>query len=536
MKKVLAIALIFIIIYPLQVFAAPNYGNWAKDSIDFANKCGLISEELIIGDYTKPITRDEVAKLIVKAYENTTGKKCVPGENVFNDTYSQYASIVHQLGIMSGRGDGVFSPYDDVTRQEMSKIVLTFKAVAENTQTDLNYFNIPGFSDMENVSEWAIPYVSKACESGIIKGYEDGTFLPLGKVSYQEAIILVLRAGEFNEKAQPTIEHLEDGTVLNSGQSVSFKVNCNSDFRVYAYNFDKGYLSKIGSGVSGKSYTLDYNSLNPESLYYIFVESDGVYSEFVSVYTDRYNLFIDFDDYVTWGAKRISWNQIPDIKRVNVTITEQRNSRNPGDIPPNTPYIYELENQNYVNISMYPNCIYTIEISSGEYYAQKTVVCQGVTGDKFEEVFETYPTTEAEAEQLMVQISVPVWKLSGNRKVSSTATLTVHKDIAEKVKLVFEEIYNGEEKFPIKDVGAYNWRGGTTEHNGGTAIDINSNENYCLYSNGMVVGSHWLPYQDPYSITPYGDVVRAFEKNGFTWGGDAWNSTKDYMHFSYLGT
>jgi len=333
MKKVLAIALIFIIIYPLQVFAAPNYGNWAKDSIDFANKCGLISEELIIGDYTKPITRDEVAKLIVKAYENTTGKKCVPGENVFNDTYSQYASIVHQLGIMSGRGDGVFSPYDDVTRQEMSKIVLTFKAVAENTQTDLNYFNIPGFSDMENVSEWAIPYVSKACESGIIKGYEDGTFLPLGKVSYQEAIILVLRAGEFNEKAQPTIEHLEDGTVLNSGQSVSFKVNCNSDFSVYAYNFDKGYLSKIGSGVSGKSYTLDYNSLNPESLYYIFVESDGVYSEFVSVYTDRYNLFIDFDNRVIIAEEGVTVNDITyHILKNNIYFPDENTDKNVGTI------------------------------------------------------------------------------------------------------------------------------------------------------------------------------------------------------------
>ena len=88
----------------------------------------------------------------------------------------------------------------------------------------------------------------------------------------------------------------------------------------------------------------------------------------------------------------------------------------------------------------------------------------------------------------------------------------------------------------IKDIGGYNFRGGTTEHNGGTAIDINSNENYCIYSNGTVVGSHWLPYEDPYSITPYGSVVRAFEKYGFTWGGDAWNSTKDYMHFSYLGT
>ena len=108
--------------------------------------------------------------------------------------------------------------------------------------------------------------------------------------------------------------------------------------------------------------------------------------------------------------------------------------------------------------------------------------------------------------------------------------------IADSVKAVFEEIYEGDEKFPIKDLGAYAWRGGTTEHNSGTAIDINYNENYCLYKDGSSVGSHWKPYEDEYSITPYGDVIRAFEKYGFTWGGDAWSNPKDYMHFSYLGT
>jgi hypothetical protein len=78
--------------------------------------------------------------------------------------------------------------------------------------------------------------------------------------------------------------------------------------------------------------------------------------------------------------------------------------------------------------------------------------------------------------------------------------------------------------------------GRLSEHNYGTAIDINSNENYCLYTNGTTVGSFWKPYENQYSITPYGDVITAFERRGFTWGGDAWNNPKDYMHFSYFGT
>ena len=106
----------------------------------------------------------------------------------------------------------------------------------------------------------------------------------------------------------------------------------------------------------------------------------------------------------------------------------------------------------------------------------------------------------------------------------------------QKNSQVFEEIYNGKEKFPIKDVGAYAWRGGRSEHNGGTAIDINYNENYCIYNDGTTIGAYWKPGVDVYSINPYGDVVNAFEKHGFTWGGDYWNNPRDYMHFSYLGT
>ena len=30
-----------------------------------------------------------------------------------------------------------------------------------------------------------------------------------------------------------------------------------------------------------------------------------------------------------------------------------------------------------------------------------------------------------------------------------------------------------------------------------------------------------------------GFKTKAFEKYGFTWGGDAWSNPKDYMNFSY---
>ncbi|MCX7714174.1 MAG: M15 family metallopeptidase [Clostridia bacterium] len=147
--------------------------------------------------------------------------------------------------------------------------------------------------------------------------------------------------------------------------------------------------------------------------------------------------------------------------------------------------------------------------------------------------------SKAEADANMVVVTVPVWKLrSDGSKVPSTSDIKVNKTLAAEVVQIFTEIYNGSEKFPIKSIGGYSWRqtatGGKSQHSYGTAIDINPDENYCIYNTGKRIGSFWKPYDDPYSIPPDGDVVRVFKKYGWIWGGE-WNSLKDYMHFSYLG-
>lgn len=145
----------------------------------------------------------------------------------------------------------------------------------------------------------------------------------------------------------------------------------------------------------------------------------------------------------------------------------------------------------------------------------------------------------AEAEAHMVEIVVPVWHLqSDGTKVASKAYLQVNASLSAIYQAIFEEIFNGAEKFPIYDVGCYSWR--TGEHSQGTAVDINPDENMeaTINADGSLTptcGTHWTPYVDPYSIPEGGDVYNAFTKYGFTWGGNGWRSKRDYMHFSYFG-
>jgi len=142
-------------------------------------------------------------------------------------------------------------------------------------------------------------------------------------------------------------------------------------------------------------------------------------------------------------------------------------------------------------------------------------------------------TTPKEMRDTAKRVTVPVWKVDKNgKKYESTLNVSVHKALADVVQAIFTEIYKGSERFPIYELGGV--REGSGDHGLGLAIDINARENwYMSRDRKRTVGEFWKPYENQYSITPYGDVVTAFERRGFAWGGDAWPNNFDYMHFFF---
>lgn len=448
MKKLLSLVLTAIMLTPFSA-AAANYSGWAHESVNMAIYGGVVAKDT---DFKAAITRAQIAELFVKAYENVTESEAATMSNHFTDTNSEYVIKAYALGIMNGTSDTEFSPNTYTTRQEMAKIILSYKSTVDEEAIELPENPDCDFYDFYDVADWAKPYVAKATEDGIINGYADGSFMPAKAISYEEAIALIVRCYPLNQ------------TVTEPAPSREVNL----------------------SSLSGT---------------------------------------------VSHGEVRIKWGK--SAGSYTVLVTQSRNSYYEGDIAPETKEY--LCYNNYLDINLNPNRKYKITIS-GDANLSCSFKTAEVIGDGRDAISASYPTTQEEATPLMVEVTVPVWRLSGGKKISSTATFTVHHMIADKVKLVFEDIYNGEEQFPIRDVGGYAWRGGRSEHNGGTAIDINYNENYCIYNNGTVIGKYWKPGEDVYSIKPYGDVVNAFERHGFTWGGDAWRNPRDYMHFSYLGT
>lgn len=73
-----------------------------------------------------------------------------------------------------------------------------------------------------------------------------------------------------------------------------------------------------------------------------------------------------------------------------------------------------------------------------------------------------------------------------------------------------------------------------SHHSYGTAIDINWEENYMIKGEKVIAGKLYKPEDNRYSMPSNGIVVTTFKEHGWVWGGD-WKSSKDYMHFSFLG-
>ena len=171
----------------------------------------------------------------------------------------------------------------------------------------------------------------------------------------------------------------------------------------------------------------------------------------------------------------------------------------------------------------------------------------------FGDAGKTYFTSWADASNYMTNVTVNVWKMnSDGSKYASTASISIHKYLADDVYSIFQQIFNDPEQFPIQSVGGARFSD-TMRHSWGAAIDINANYN-CeanTRSGGVTItcGYGWWPVgtertgyagsltePSAYSISAGGSVVRAFADHGWGWGGSWSGGSKDYMHFSILSS
>ena len=89
-------------------------------------------------------------------------------------------------GIIDGLGDGLYAPQNEFTREQFCKIVVEALGYEK-----LEYAG--GFSDLA-ADRWSSSYVQTAVETGLFKGYTDGTFKPEQIITRQEMAVVAANA------------------------------------------------------------------------------------------------------------------------------------------------------------------------------------------------------------------------------------------------------------------------------------------------------------------------------------------------------
>ncbi len=368
------------------------------------------------------------------------------------------------------------------------------------------------------------PFPNMAYYAGIVSGDGEGHFFPLGTLTRQEMCKIITSL-------------LDSAGVLGP-------------YFPSEHVFDEvGDVDEIASWATNHvAFMLDNNLMAGDEKGY-FHPTDPVTREEAAI--TAYRCFIrygqDFDGEIKTSLRQTKDAKGNTIQTLVKTITLSNgatvalaNANNPdtqlgsstgnagtsGVAPSGTPLAVKGED------GLYRLKTYSETLASGE-AAEKEARIFG-DGGKY--------TSAAEADAHMSEVTVEVWKVNADGEYyPSTLTFRINTVLKDDVIAIFNEIYNAPIKAPLKDVNAYAWRnamssGTYSDHNYGTAIDLNYNENYCIYASGTVVGTFYDPENSIYSFPKDGVVIQTFAKYGWLWGGNAWVSgTVDHMHFSYLG-
>ncbi|WP_422444854.1 S-layer homology domain-containing protein [Thermoanaerobacterium sp. DL9XJH110] len=103
------------------------------------------------------------------------------------------------FGIVNGMEDGKYHPDEVVTREQFAKILVTSLKMDAAAKAAMGRSS---FKDVE-ASRWSAGYINVAAGQGLVKGYPDGTFKPDAKVSYAEAITMLVRALGYKDSFLP---------------------------------------------------------------------------------------------------------------------------------------------------------------------------------------------------------------------------------------------------------------------------------------------------------------------------------------------
>ncbi len=101
--------------------------------------------------------------------------------------WNKYLNELTKYGLFEGDANGDFTPYKNITRAEMAKVLCKALGISPDS------YNTQMFSDVDS-SHWAFGYINALATAKIVAGNDDGSFSPDREATYAETVKMLVTA------------------------------------------------------------------------------------------------------------------------------------------------------------------------------------------------------------------------------------------------------------------------------------------------------------------------------------------------------
>ena len=170
--------------------------HWSKGSVERIGAKHILDEMSPQDFYPdQPIPRAEFAAILVKSIGGESEKADTSVFTDINDQewYAKDLKKATELGLIQGKGDSLFDPEGELTREALVVMVMRAYGYITGEEAKGKEENLSFFEDANEISAWAQQEVASAYENGLIRGISKKEFAPHEVATRAQAVTILDR-------------------------------------------------------------------------------------------------------------------------------------------------------------------------------------------------------------------------------------------------------------------------------------------------------------------------------------------------------
>ena len=174
----------------VQKFSDVGKEHWAYEAVQTLAEIGVV-DGFEDGTFKSNdlVTREQFVKMLIVTGGYLNNEIAAQFGDVEADRWSSaYIGSAVSRGIVTGYEDGTFRPTATLTRQDAAVMAYRLCNIMKKTVSKSDMLS---FTDAQSVASYAVEAVATLENSGVINGFEDGSFSPLGTLTRAQAAKII---------------------------------------------------------------------------------------------------------------------------------------------------------------------------------------------------------------------------------------------------------------------------------------------------------------------------------------------------------